>query len=67
MVWNLVFLHIALSAAYAQANRAGEAARAAANVRRLHPFFEVEAFGNAFRKESDRLSIREGLRKAGLK
>jgi len=64
---NLVFLHIGLSAAYAQANRAEEASRAAANVRRLHPFFEVDTFGNAFRKASDRLSIREGLRKAGLK
>ncbi len=64
---NLVFLHIGLSAAYAQADRADEAARAAANVRRLHPFFNVEDFGNAFRKETDRLSIRKGLRKAGLK
>lgn len=64
---NLVFLHIGLSAAYAQADRADEATRAAANVRRLHPFFNVEDFGNAFRKETDRLSIRKGLRKAGLK
>ena len=63
---NLVVLHVGLAAAYARANRADNAARAAAQVKRLHPFFKVDAFGNAFRKPEDRLSIREGLRKAGL-
>ena len=52
---------------YAQADRTDEAARAVANVRRLHPFFKVEDFGNAFLKASDRLSLRNDLRKAGLK
>lgn len=64
---NLAFIHAGLAAAYAQADRTDEAARAVANVCRLHPFFKVEDFGNAFLKASDRLSLRNGLRKAGLK
>ncbi len=64
---NNPFLHIALTAAYAQAGRAEDAARAAASVRRLHPFFEVASFGTRFRNPRDRERIAEGLRKAGLK
>ena len=64
---NLVVHHVALAAAYAQADRAKEADGAAANVRRLHPFFEVDSFGTAFRNPEDRRRLAEGLRKAGLK
>ena len=64
---NLVILHVALSAAYAQAGRDEDAAQAAADVRRLHPFFEVDMFGNGFRDPTDRDRIREGLLRAGLK
>ena len=63
---DLVILHVALAAAYAQADRGEDAARAAAEVRRLHPFFEVDLFGNGFSNQTDRASIREGLVKAGL-
>ena len=62
-----VFLYIALAAAYAQADRPEDAARAAATVRRLHPFFEVASFGTRFRNPADRASIAQGLRKAELK
>lgn len=64
---NLAILHVVLAAAYSRANRAEDAARSVANVRRLHPFFKVDEFGNAFRKTSDRSDIRDGLRQAGLK
>jgi TolB-like protein/class 3 adenylate cyclase/Tfp pilus assembly protein PilF len=59
-------LHIALAAAYAAAGRADDAKRAAANVRRLHPFFEVDLYGEAFRDPATRERVREDLRKAGL-
>ena len=59
-------LHIALTAAYAGAGRTDDAMRAAAAVRRLHPFFETELYGDAFRDPTDRERIREDLGKAGL-
>jgi hypothetical protein len=59
-------LHIALTAAYAGAGRTDDAARVAAAVRRLHPFFETDLYGDAFRDQADRERIREDLRKAGL-
>lgn len=59
--------HIALAAAYAQAGRSEDAARAAAKVLRLDPFFEVESYGTVFQNPADRTAIREGLKKAGLK
>ncbi len=58
--------YLALAAAYAQAGRSEEAARAAEKILRLDPFFEVESYGSVFRNASDREHIREGLRKAGL-
>jgi adenylate cyclase len=42
---NNVWSHIVLAAAYSQAGRSEDAARAVATVLRLHPFFEVDAFG----------------------
>jgi adenylate cyclase len=62
-----VWSHMVLAAAYAQSGRSEDAARAAATVLRLHPFFEVDSFGNTFRNPADRASIAEGLHKAGLK
>jgi adenylate cyclase len=62
-----VWSYVVLAAAYAQSGRSENAARAAATVLRLHPFFEVDSFGTAFRNPTDRASIAEGLHKAGLK
>jgi tetratricopeptide (TPR) repeat protein len=62
-----VWIYVVLAAAYAQSGRSENAARAAATVLRLHPFFEVDSFGTAFRNPTDRASIAEGLHKAGLK
>ena len=61
-----VFIHIPLAAAYAQAGRPKDAARVAAKVRKLRPFFEVDNYGTAFIKPTDRTRIVDGLRKAGL-
>ncbi len=61
------YIRAALAAAYAQSGRSEEAAREAAAVMRLSPFFEVESFGDLLRNPADRAHLAEGLRKAGLK
>ena len=64
---DFVGSYIGLAAAYAQAGRSEEAARAAVKVLELNPFFELDAYGTGFRNPADRAAIIEGLRKAGLK
>jgi len=64
---NFAGYQIALAATYARLGRAEEAARAAAALRRLDPFFEVDAFGTGFRQPAHRDAIAAGLRAAGLK
>ena len=61
-----VFLHIALAASYAQAGRSADAEREARLVMKLHPFFQADSYGRAFRNPDHRAHIREGLRKAGF-
>jgi TolB-like protein/Tfp pilus assembly protein PilF len=63
---EFVALHIALAAAYAEAGRDEDAKRVAATVRRLSPFFEVDAFGEYFRDPAVRERFAVALRKAGL-
>jgi tetratricopeptide (TPR) repeat protein len=60
------FGHEVLAAAYGQLGRVGEASREADTVRRLYPFFEVDAYGRQFRDPQHAAHIIEGLRKAGL-
>jgi TolB-like protein/class 3 adenylate cyclase/Flp pilus assembly protein TadD len=57
----------ALAAAYAELGRADDAARSAAAVRTIWPFFEVDDFVVQFAGADDRARIAAGLRKAGLK
>jgi adenylate cyclase len=59
-------LHIWLAAAYAAAGRMEGAARAATDVRRLHPFFDAAHYGEFFRYPKDRDRVRADLREAGL-
>jgi TolB-like protein/tetratricopeptide (TPR) repeat protein len=59
-------LHIALAAAYAAAGRADDARRAAGEVRRFNPFFEVDLYGELFRDPTARERLRNDLRKAGF-
>jgi TolB-like protein/class 3 adenylate cyclase/Tfp pilus assembly protein PilF len=61
-----VMLYIALAAAYAETGQLDAAARAADELRRLHPFFEVDSFGQFFRDPLEGDRIRASLRKAGL-
>jgi adenylate cyclase len=61
-----ISLYIVLAAAYAEAGQLDAAARAAEELRRLHPFFEAESFGDYFRNQADRKRFRASLRKAGL-
>ncbi len=63
---DVLFGQAALAAAYAAAGRDAEAARAAADVERLQPFFEAEPFGELFLDESDRRRVIAALRRAGL-
>jgi len=60
------FNQVILAAAYAQSNRAADAARVADNIRRSDPTFDAAAFGNKFLNPKDLANLREGLRKAGL-
>lgn len=59
-------LHIALAALYGKIGRAEDAVQAAASVRRLHPFFDTELYGDAFKNPADRERVRGSLRVAGL-
>ena len=60
-------LGVILAAAFAQLGRDESADRAAAQVRRLDPFFETATYGTGFTVAEDREKIVAGLRKAGLK
>jgi len=64
---NFSGYHIALAATYARLGRPEDATRAAADLRRLDPFFDVESFGTGFRQPAHREAIVAGLREAGLK
>jgi adenylate cyclase len=63
---ELVFLHAVRAAALAQLGRRDEAARAAAEVRRLDPFFKTELFGRRLVDPAQRAAAQQGLAKAGL-
>jgi adenylate cyclase len=60
------FTRFVLAAAYAQQNRAEDAARTASAARRLNPTFEPQTFGNKFLNAADLDHLRDGLRKAGF-
>jgi adenylate cyclase len=60
------FSRIILAAAYAQQNRAEDAARVVAVIRRADPIFDPQEFGTKFLNSTDLEHVRDGLRKAGL-
>lgn len=60
------FSRIVLAAAYAQYDRAEDAARVVAAIRRFDPTFDARDFGTKFLKPADLERLRDGLRKAGL-
>ena len=59
-------IHALRAAAFAQLGNEEEAKLAAAQVRRLNPFFKVEQFGTRFKNPEHTAKIQDGLRKAGL-
>src|SRR6266540_1646215 len=63
---ELSFVEAVRAAALAQLGQVEEARRAAAQVRRLDPFFKTERFGTRFVNPAHRQAIQQGLRKAGL-
>jgi TolB-like protein/class 3 adenylate cyclase len=60
------FLHAVHAGALAQLGDSEGARRAADEVRRQSPFFEVELFGQRLVNPAQRAKAQEGLRKAGL-
>ncbi|SIT52755.1 putative adenylate class-3/4/guanylyl cyclase [Mesorhizobium prunaredense] len=60
------FSRILLAAAYAQDNRADDAARVVTMIRRIDPTFDPKEFGNKFLNSSDLEHLRDGFRKARL-
>ncbi len=60
------FVYAMLAAVYAEGARDAESRAAAAEVRRLNPFFDSEIFGSLFNRPEHRERIAAALKKAGL-
>lgn len=60
------FVYAMLAAVYAEGARDAESRSAAAEVRRLNPFFDSEIFGSLFNRPEHRERIAAALKKAGL-
>jgi adenylate cyclase len=60
------FNRILLAAAYAQQNRAEDAARVVTMVHRFDPIFDPQEFGTKFLNAVDLEHLRDGFRKARL-
>ena len=61
-----VSLHALRAATLAQLGNSEDATRAAEQVRRFSPMFEIERFGSRFAKPEYAAKLQDGLRKAGL-
>jgi len=61
-----VYVEATLAAAYAQAGREADAARAAETVRKLNDRFDSTEFGSLLRKPDQRAKLAAALQKAGL-
>jgi adenylate cyclase len=60
------FIYALLAAVYADTGRADDARNAAAQVRRMDPFFDVENFGSLFRRPEHRQRLAAALKAGGL-
>ena len=63
---GIVSPYVTLAAAYSEAGKPEDAARTAAAVRKLDPFFDSASFGSLFRNPEHQAKIASALRKAGL-
>src|SRR5262249_8068905 len=59
------FIYAMLAATYIESERGADAQLAAAEVRKLNPFFDVDRFGSLFRKPAHRDRLANALKKAG--
>ena len=60
------FIFAMLAAAYAESGRDQDSRSAAAEVRKLNPFFDVARFGSLFKKTEHRDKLAAALKKTGL-
>ena len=60
------FIYAMLAAAYAESGRDQDSRSAAAEVRKLNPFFDVARFGSLFKKTEHRDKLAAALKKTGL-
>jgi len=60
------FIYAMLAAAYAETGRDDDSRSAAAEVRKLNPFFDVGRFGSLFKKAEHRARLADALKKTGL-
>ena len=60
------FIFALLAAGYAEAGREPESRFAAANARRMNPFFDSENFGSLFKVAAQREKLARALKQAGL-
>ena len=60
------FIYAVLAAAYAESGRDADAQTAAATVRKLNPFFDVNRFGSLFKDAKHRDRLAAALKKSGL-
>ncbi len=60
------FIYAMLAAAYAESGRDQDSRLAAAEVRKLNPFFDVGRFGSLFKKTEHRDRLAAALKKTGL-
>jgi adenylate cyclase len=60
------FIYAMLAAAYAESGRDQDSRSAAAEVRKLNPFFDVARFGSLFKKPEHRDKLAAALKKTGL-
>jgi hypothetical protein len=63
---DYAYSYIALTAVYLESGRADDASNAAANVRRLSPFFKAAEFAQPYLDAAQRARIIEALQDAGL-
>ena len=63
---GFVFGYVILAVAYSEAGKSEDAARSAAALRKLDPFFDSARFGSLFRNSEHQAKIASALRKAGL-
>jgi tetratricopeptide (TPR) repeat protein len=61
-----LFIFAMLAAIHAESGREAEAQAAAAEVRKLNPFFDAQNFGSLFKQPQHRQKMADAMKKAGF-